>query len=306
MSFSLISNFLMSLLKFVILDVFATERFTGNQLAVFLNCGDLSTELMQKIAREINYSETTFIKSSELTDGGYDVRIFTPTTELPFAGHPTLGTAFAIQQEIIKEPIECIKLNYQVGQISVKINYLDSQPDILWMQQKSPEFFEPVKATDIAPVLGVETTDIDSRYPIVPVSTGLPFIIVPLTSLTAVSKAKLNLHLYNSLVANLPAQAILIFCPETVSRDRALHARVFTECFGIPEDPATGSGNGCLAAYLWRYRYFEREDVDIAVEQGVELGRASLLYLRAQSVGDNIDVRVGGRVVNIARGEFFT
>jgi trans-2,3-dihydro-3-hydroxyanthranilate isomerase len=291
-------------LKFVILDVFAIDKFTGNQLAVCLNSDNLNTAQMQQIAREINYSETTFITNNNLVNGGYNVRIFTPTTELPFAGHPTLGTAFAIQQEIYQQPIDRINLNYQVGQIPVDINYLNGQPDILWMQHRSPEFFDHLHPSEIAPILGLDPTDIDSRYPIAPVSTGLPFIIVPIASLAAIGRAKLNLDLYYPFIADLPAQAILLFCQETVTADRQLHVRVFTECFGIPEDPATGSANGCLAAYLAQYRYFDRAEVDIAVEQGIELGRPSLLYLKANPIGSDINVRVGGRVVKIAEGAF--
>ncbi len=295
-------------MPFLILDVFATGKYTGNQLAVCLDAGSLTTEQMQQIAREINFSETTFVTSAEPVNGGYNTRIFTPTTELPFAGHPTLGTAFAIQQELIRQPIDRVNLNYQVGQIPVDIHYINNEPDILWMQQQQPQFYEPLAADLFAPVIGVETADIDVRYPIAPVSTGLPFIIIPLTSLEGVSRAKLNLDRYYPAVANLPAQAILLFCAETVNPDRQLHVRVFTECFGIPEDPATGSANGCLAAYLLKYGYFDSADLDITVEQGIELGRPSLLYLRAQYANNSIDklaVSVGGQVVKIARGEFF-
>ncbi len=294
----------MSNLTFLILDVFATEKYTGNQLAVCLNAEDLTDVQMQQIAREINFSETTFITSTEPVNGGYNTRIFTPTTELPFAGHPTLGTAFAIQQELIKKSIERVNLNYQVGQIPVDLNYLNDEPDILWMHQQQPQFYDALTAESLAEVIGVKATDIDSRYPSEPVSTGLPFIIIPLTNLAAVSQAKLNLDLYAPTVANLPAQAILIFCPETVDPDRKLHVRVFTECFGIPEDPATGSANGCLAAYLAKHQYFGSSELDITVEQGVEMGRASLLYLRSKYKLDRCSVSVGGRVVKIAQGEF--
>jgi trans-2,3-dihydro-3-hydroxyanthranilate isomerase len=291
-------------LPFLILDVFATGKYTGNQLAVCLNAEGLTDIEMQQIAREINFSETTFITNSAQVNGGYNTRIFTPATELPFAGHPTLGTAFAIQQELIGQAIERINLNYKVGQIPVDLNYLNGEPDILWMHQQQPQFYDALAASTLAAVIGVKTTDIDSRYSIEPVSTGLPFIIIPLTNLAAVSQAKLNLDLYHRTVADLPAQAILIFCPETVNPDRQLHVRVFTECFGIPEDPATGSANGCLAAYLAKHHYFGSPNIDITVEQGIEMGRASLLYLRAQSTENNCPISVGGKVIKIAQGEF--
>jgi trans-2,3-dihydro-3-hydroxyanthranilate isomerase len=291
-------------IPFLILDVFATGKYTGNQLAVCLNAGDLTDVQMQQIAREINFSETTFVTSTEPVNGGYNTRIFTPTTELPFAGHPTLGTAFAIQQEIIKNPVERVNLNYQVGQIPVDLNYLDGEVDILWMHQQQPMFYDAVDVEMLAAVIGLDPTDIDSRYSIEPISTGLPFIIVPLKTIAAVSQAKLNLDLYAQSVANLPAQAILVFCPETIDPNRQLHVRVFTECFGIPEDPATGSANGCLAAYLAKYQYLGSPNIDITVEQGIEMGRSSLLYLRATYTPTHCPVSIGGRVINIAKGEF--
>ncbi len=294
----------MTNIPFLILDVFATGKYTGNQLAVCLDAGGLTDVQMQQIAREINFSETTFVTSSEPVDGGYNTRIFTPTTELPFAGHPTLGTAFAIQQEITRDTVERVNLNYQVGQIPVDLNYLNGEVDILWMHQQQPKFYDAVDLEMLAAVIGVSPTDIDSRYPIEPISTGLPFIIVPLKTIAAVSQAKLNLDLYTRSVANLPAQAILIFCPETIDPNRQLHVRVFTECFGIPEDPATGSANGCLAAYLAKHQYFGSSHIDITVEQGIEMGRASLLYLRANHTPTHCPVSIGGRVINIAKGEF--
>jgi trans-2,3-dihydro-3-hydroxyanthranilate isomerase len=294
----------MTNIPFLILDVFATGKYTGNQLAVCLAAGDLTDVQMQQIAREINFSETTFVTSQEPVHGGYNTRIFTPTTELPFAGHPTLGTAFAIQQEIIKDTVERVNLNYQVGQIPVDLNYVGEDLDILWMHQQQPKFYDAVAVEMLAAVIGVSPIDIDARYPIEPISTGLPFIVVPLKTLAAVSQAKLNLNLYANSVANLPAQAILIFCPETIDSSRQLHVRVFTECFGIPEDPATGSANGCLAAYLAKYQYFGSPCIDITVEQGIEMGRASLLYLRANHTATYCPVSIGGKVINIAKGEF--
>ncbi len=291
-------------ISFLILDVFASAKYTGNQLAVCLDAEDLTDLQMQQIAREINFSETTFVTSSVPINGGYDTRIFTPMTELPFAGHPTLGTAFAIQQEVIRQSIDRVNLNYRVGQISVDFNYLNGAPDILWMHQQQPQFYDALSAETLAKVIGVDVSDLDARYPIEPVSTGLPFIIVPLTNIAAVSRAKLNLDLYERVVADLPAQAILVFCAESIDPQCQLHVRVFTECFGIPEDPATGSANGCLAAYLAKYRYFGSSDVDITVEQGVEMGRNSRLYLRARQTESSYSISIGGRVVQIATGEF--
>jgi trans-2,3-dihydro-3-hydroxyanthranilate isomerase len=291
-------------IPFLILDVFASAKYTGNQLAVLLDAGDLSDRQMQQIAREINFSETTFVINSQPVAGGYDTRIFTPLTELPFAGHPTLGTAFVIQQELVRSEIERVNLNYKVGQIPVDFNYVDRQPDILWMYQQPPKFYPPLAVETLAKVIGVDVADIDTRFPIEPVSTGLPFIIVPLTNLAAANRAKLNLELYDRTVADLPAQAILIFCTESVDPQCQLHVRVFTECYGIPEDPATGSANGCLAAYLSKHQYFGSTTVDVTVEQGVEMGRDARLYLRAGQDELGYSIGVGGRVIKIAKGEW--
>jgi len=289
---------------FYIVDVFAEEKYAGNQLAVFRQAGDISDTDMQRFAKEMNYSETTFILSEDEREGGYEVRIFTPERELPFAGHPTLGTAFIIQQEIIQESIPKINLNLKIGQIPVTFTYSRGEADILWMKQQAPTFGEILDARSIAPVLGVDMGDIDGRFPIEEVSTGMPDIIVPMKSLEAVKKAQVVSDKYYALIEHYQAKAILVFCPETYSEENALNVRFFADYFGVPEDPATGSANGCLAGYLVKNRYFGEKRIDIRVEQGYEIGRPSLLYLKAEEKEEAIDVHVGGRVVLVAEGKF--
>ena len=166
-------------LKYYIVDVFAESKYAGNQLAVFRNVHSLTTDMMQKIAREINYSETTFILSETEQNGGYDVRIFTPKKELPFAGHPTLGTAYIIQQEIIQKPIDKVMLNLKVGQIPVTFSYKDKQANILFMRQLPPTFGKVPDTAEIAEALSISINDIDNRFPIQEVSTGVPNFVVP-------------------------------------------------------------------------------------------------------------------------------
>ena len=293
----------MDKLTFYIVDVFAEEKYAGNQLAVVRDAAVLTDEQMLRITREMNYSETTFIQSEKRREGGYDVRIFTPGSEVPFAGHPTLGTAYIIQREIIKEPVEKVILNLKVGQIPVTFNSDGEGGEILRMKQIEPVFGGAFNADEIACVLTLEKDDIDERFPIREVSTGLPFIIVPLKKLDALKRVAINKDLCFRLVENSQAKMLLVFCPETYSRNNDLNVRVFCDYYGIPEDPATGSGNGCLAGYLVRHRYFGKEKIDIRVEQGYEIGRPSLLYLRAQEENDRIDVAVGGKVVMIAKGQ---
>ena len=289
---------------FYIVDVFAEEKYAGNQLAVVRDAKALSDIEMQQIAKEMNFSETTFILSDQKRNGGYDVRIFTPKEEVPFAGHPTLGTAYVIQHEIIREPVETIILNLKIGQIPVTLKYSGEQIDILWMKQMAATFGRIFEPEQISQVLGINKREIDDRFPIQEVSTGLPFIIIPLKTLDTLKQAKVIRDKYFELIKDTQAKAMLIFCPETYDKENDLNIRVFADYYGVPEDPATGSANGCLAGYLVKYRYFGKGQIDIRVEQGYEIGRSSLLYLRAKGKGEKIDVSVGGKVVMIAKGEF--
>ena len=293
-------------MNFYIVDVFAESKYAGNQLAVFCGAGvaELSEAQMLMIAREINYSETTFVRSTEPQNGGYDVRIFTPKKELPFAGHPTLGTAFVLQQEIINKPVEQVILNLAVGQIPVTFNYQNEVADVLWMRQKSPRFGQFLSAETLANILNLEVNEIDDRFRIQEVSTGVPFIIVPLKTLASLKKAQVKLDEYFELIETTEAKDILIFCPETYSDINDLNVRVFANSLGIPEDPATGSANGCLAGYLVNYAYFGKDAIDVKVEQGYEIDRPSLLLLQSQTKDGQIEVLVGGKVVMVAKGEF--
>ncbi|MEG4500797.1 PhzF family phenazine biosynthesis protein [Microcoleus sp. F10-C6] len=293
-------------MNFYIVDVFAESKYAGNQLAVFCGAGvaELSEAQMLLIAREINYSETTFIRSPDPRDGGYDVRIFTPKKELPFAGHPTLGTAFVLQQEMIREKVDRVILNLAVGQIPVTFNYENESADILWMRQNPPSFGQVLSADSLANVLNLAPDEIDANFPIQEVSTGVPFIIVPLKTLASLKKAQVNLDKYFELVDTVEAKEILIFCPETYSDINNLSVRVFAHSLGIPEDPATGSANGCLAGYLVEHDYYGSAKIDVRVEQGYEIDRPSLLLLQAAQNEGEIAVLVGGKVVMVAKGEF--
>ena len=287
-----------------LLDVFTETKYAGNQLAVVRNAAALSATEMQYIAREMNYSETTFILSDQQVKGGYDVRIFSIDEELPFAGHPTLGTAFVIQQYLIGEKVEEVKLNLGVGQIPVSFSYDGGQPDILWMKQVAPLFGAKFEAVQVAAALNIDPSMIDSRYPIQEVSTGLPFIIVPLISLDAVKTSNVDRVGYLKLIDQAEAKSVFVFCPETYQPGNQINARMFDDYHGIAEDPATGSANGCLAAYLVKYRYFGDSSIDLRVEQGYEIGRPSLLMLKAAEQGDGqISVEVGGKVFMVATGE---
>ncbi len=289
-------------IKYSIVDVFSQGKYTGNPLAVFKNTGNLPDKEMQQIAKEINYSETTFILSDVKNTGGYDVRIFTPNEEIPFAGHPTLGTAFIIQNELVEEPVEQLILNYKAGQIPVSFN---NQDEVIWMKQNEPTFGPLLDKKIVSDVLNIGHEYIEDDFPIQEVSTGLPSIIVPLKSLEAVKKVNINKEKYYTLIEHLEAKGILVFSPETYHSENNINVRDFADYYGIPEDAATGSSNGCLAAYLVKYKYFNKSEINIRVEQGYEIGRKSLLFLKANERNEKMNVYVGGRVIKIAQGEWF-
>jgi trans-2,3-dihydro-3-hydroxyanthranilate isomerase len=294
----------MKKLIFYIVDVFAEEKYAGNQLAVFRDGDTLGDLEMQRIAREMNFSETTFILSETEHEGGFDVRIFTPRREVPFAGHPTLGTAHIIRQEITRASGAVINLNLKVGPIPVTFSEIAGQESIYWMKQIEPIFGEILSAEVIAPILNLSPGEIDHRFPIEEVSTGLPHILVPLLTLESLKKARVAQDKYFEFIENRWAKPILIFCPEPHGSHNDISVRMFADIFGIREDPATGSGNGCLAGYFVRHRYWGGEKIDIRSEQGYEMGRPSLLYLKAEAKDGRINISVGGKAITIAKGEF--
>lgn len=256
-------------LAFYILDVFAEKRYAGNQLAVFRGGAGLSSNEMQQIAAEMHFSETSFITAEQPSRGGYDVRIFTPKEEVPFAGHPTLGTAHIIRNEILQGTAEAVVLNLKVGQIPTSF----TADGYCWMKQKEPAFGRQYRREILAAMLGLDTADIDERYPIEEVSTGLSHIIVPLKTIAGLKKAKVDQQKYFDLIEDTEAKSILVFCPETHEPQNDLSVRVFDDYYGVPEDPATGSGNGCLLGYLLEHRYFGKERIGIRSEQGYEILR---------------------------------
>ena len=283
-----------------IVDVFAEAKLEGNQLAVVVDKEGWSSEQMQKFTREMNFSESTFITGSDLEKRVFKVRIFTPVGELPFAGHPTLGTAYVAVKELIKKDVPDLTLDMKAGLIPVTFQKGSDGKPLLWMKQLNPEFGAIHKAEVIAPMFGLKASDIDTRFPIQEVSTGVWFYLIPLKTREALKKIKLNSEAFKAYSTNNKSKWPLLFCPEPEAKGNHLKARMVTDW---TEDPATGSANGCLAGYLVKYRYFETQKIDIRVEQGAEINRPSILYLRAEEAKNGIDVRVGGKVAMVARGE---
>jgi|WetSurSiteA1Bulk_404760.scaffolds.fasta_scaffold00430_8 trans-2,3-dihydro-3-hydroxyanthranilate isomerase len=284
---------------FYLTDVFGNERYSGNQLATFFDFGQISALEMQKIAREINFSETTFISSRDKTNGGYNVRIFTPEAEIEFAGHPVLGTALIINRYFESGNAKEIKLNLKAGQIPVSFS-----GDILWMRHNQPQFGRSLEMEMVAGLLGLDTAAIDERFPIQEVSTGLPFTIVPLKTMEDLQKVRIDPYKYQLFIKLVWAKGLLVFSPEGHEKHHDLSSRVFVDYLGVPEDPATGSATGCLAAYLVKHGTFGTGPLKMTIGQGYEMGRPSELMFKAGQNLEEYEILVGGKVIEIAKGEW--
>lgn len=286
--------------SFFIVDVFAEAKLEGNQLAVVVDREGWDVTTMQKFAKEMNFSETTFITRVDAVRRVFGVRIFTPVGELPFAGHPTLGTAYVAASELLKEDVPDLTLDMKAGMIPVTFRKTAGGEPILWMRQLNPEFGPTHDPTAFAPMFHLKASDIDTRTPIQEVSTGVWFYMVPLKTRDALKRTRLDAEALKEYSWDRKAKWPLLFCPEPESPTNHLKARMVNDW---TEDPATGSANGCLAGYLVKHRYFGSDSIDVRVEQGAEIGRPSILYLKARERPGGIDVDVGGKVAMVARGE---
>jgi trans-2,3-dihydro-3-hydroxyanthranilate isomerase len=297
-------------LPFVQTAVFVDKRydFTGNQLATFWNSEanqGLTDEEMQGITREMNYAETTFVFKSKRKDCISKVRVFTPVHEILFAGLPALGTAYALRrQKIVDAKTTDIRLELRIGPINVE--FLGKQT--ISMKQKAPEFLgEMEDPRRVMKAISLPEKSIDEDYPIGFVSTGNPFLIVPLKSLSSVQRASPKSSLILNALEGAASQDVLIFSTDTVHADANAHARVFAPSANVPEDPATGSAIGPLGAYIEQHDVIsshERGDV-IVVEQGYEMNRPSQLRVQLIRKKQKTDVLVSGGIRTIAEGMFY-
>lgn len=287
--------------RFHLVDVFATERYAGNQLAVVENPRSLTDERMGALAAEFDFSETTFVS---LDGEPYHTRIFTPREEIPFAGHPTLGTAWVVRERAGDDlgGADEVVLDLPVGEVPVDVRTTDGV-ETLWMRQPTPTFGERRSHERAAAVLGLPVDALDRDLPVQVVSTGLPTVVVPVRDREALTEVEVDRAAYDAFVADREAKNVLAFCSDPRESRNDIAVRVFAPYYGVPEDPATGSSNGCLAGYLARHS--DDGDVSARVEQGYEMGRPSLLFLDARAGTDTdegIEVGVGGRVVPVGSG----
>jgi trans-2,3-dihydro-3-hydroxyanthranilate isomerase len=293
--------------QFVQVDVFTNQIFGGNPLAVFLDARGLSDVEMQTIAMEMNLSETTFVLPPEDASHAARVRIFTPTAELPFAGHPTIGTSWVLRdQGRIPADATSLVLELGLGPISVRVEQIAGTTDFLWMDQGSASFGPPFEdRAAVAEAIGVAPDDLLPNMPIQPASTGSPFLYVPLRNKQTVDRVAPRLDAYRDIVAQVGGgvRSAFFFAPE------AEPGRVYSRMIGIGrdmlrEDPATGSANGPLGAYLVKHGIASGAGiVKIISEQGTAMGRQSFIHLRvAAENGQAGRVEVGGQVVPVFEG----
>jgi trans-2,3-dihydro-3-hydroxyanthranilate isomerase len=285
-------------------DVFTDRALTGNSLAVFLDGRGLSTEHMQDLAREMNLSETTFILPGDAAtekSRGVRVRIFTVQEELPFAGHPTLGTAFVMRgQASASASPEEIRLDLNAGTVPVRFTQPASQPLFGEMTQKEPEFGALHDVAAVARLTGLTAADFDDSVPVQTVSTGVPFTIVALRSLPKIQELRLDLDASAQYLARTGGKFFYFVCRQTVDPKARLHARMI---FYNGDDPATGSAAGCCAAWMVAHGVAASEE-QVLIEQGLEMRRPSRIFVRAKKQDNHVvNVRVGGNCVEVLRAQ---
>jgi trans-2,3-dihydro-3-hydroxyanthranilate isomerase len=299
--------------RFLQVDVFTDKPFGGNPLAVFPDAEGLTDEEMQQLAREMNLSETTFVLPPVSPDADFRVRIFTPAAELPFAGHPVVGTHWVLAhlgQVDLREPVTQVRFELGVGVLSADLHAVESLLERVVMTQDRPAFGATlVDLSDLTTGLGLAPEAIaETGLPVQVVSTGMPQMMVPVRSLAEVQSlgaGHLDVPALNRACRSVGTECVMVFALETERLETSVHVRLFAPLLGIPEDPATGSANGALGAYLVRHQALPvtAPTTRFSSEQGAEIFRPSQLWIEVDgAAGNPTGVRVGGQAVLVAEG----
>ncbi len=294
-------------LRFVQVDVFTERVFGGNPLAVVFEAAGLSDAEMQAIAREMNCSETTFLLPPTRPDCAARVRIFTPAREIPFAGHPTIGTAWVLATEKLL-PENSLRFNLEegIGPVEVTLEGDPARPGFLWMRHGAARFGPELTNRDgFARALGLAGSDLLAGAPVRTGSTGSAFLYIPLRDREVADRARLDVPALLAAQGGGPNLGVFVFAPDSDPKAGRVYSRMFApHTSGIPEDPATGSASGPLGAYLVeRGLVAPAETVDIVSEQGTRMGRPSFIRIRVgMSAGRIREILVGGSVVPVIEG----
>jgi trans-2,3-dihydro-3-hydroxyanthranilate isomerase len=290
-------------------DVFTDRPFAGNALCVVPDGSKLSSEQMQAIAREMNLSETTFVLPPTDPKAAYWMRIFTPAKEIPFAGHPSVGTAYVMAMAgrfPLQEPVTRIFQQVGVGTLPLDIEVSSGKPGRVIMTQGTPNFGPALRdVTPVAEAVGLDPGSLArSRLPVQVVSCGLAHLMVPLPDLQSMRDLRPNPVRLDQLLHSCGALGYYAFCLKTTTPEAFAHARMFAPAAGVPEDPATGSAAGPLGAYLAVHRLLPKDRSTFVIEQGIEMGRPSQMWIEVicDSAGMPSTLRVGGTTVPVIRG----
>jgi trans-2,3-dihydro-3-hydroxyanthranilate isomerase len=297
-------------MKYLHYDVFTDRKFEGNQLAVFHDPRGLSGDQMQTITKEMNFSESTFILPAETPGTGVRMRIFTPGTELPMAGHPTIGSTFALAELGVIEPgQDSFVFGLGVGPTTVELTWEGSRLSFAWMDQRLPETREPVSPRpDIIRAVGLDPSAVDQTgLPIEEVSCGNAFMIIPVKTRAAIDAAEADLAAMRRIKSAFPGGHVgaLFFTTEGAGAGTLAYSRMFAPSAGVVEDPATGSAAGPLGCYLVKHGLANRDEMrDMVNLQGVAMGRPSRLHMRItqDNNGAIARVQVGGKSVRVGEG----
>jgi trans-2,3-dihydro-3-hydroxyanthranilate isomerase len=297
-------------MRYLHYDVFTDRQFEGNQLAVFHDARGLSSEQMQAITKEMNFSECTYILPAEAPGTDVRMRIFTPGRELPMAGHPTIGSTFALAELGVIEPGRAsFVFGLGVGPTRVELTWEGSTLSFAWMDQGRPDVKQPLSPRpDIIRSVGLDPAAVDATgLPIEEISCGNPFTIVPVKTRAAIDAGDADVAALKKIKSAFPSGhvGVLLFSPEAVDRDVAAYSRMFSPIPGVTEDPATGSAAGPLGCYLVRHGLVHRDQMrDMVNLQGVAMGRPSRLHMRItqDNNGEITRVQVGGKSVRVGEG----
>jgi trans-2,3-dihydro-3-hydroxyanthranilate isomerase len=289
-------------------DVFTDRLFGGNQLAVFLDGRGLSTETMQAIAKEMNFSETTFVLPAEQADTDVRMRIFTPGEELPAAGHPTIGSTFALARSGVIAPArERFVFGLGIGPVPVSLTWKGDDLSFAWMTQKTPTFGDAVADKAAAAAALSLAPAAVSSMPVQEVSCGVPFLFVPLASRRDVDSASVNPAALDALLRQSKSHGVFLFSAEPASDGATVYSRMFAPGLGVAEDPATGIASGPLGCYLVKHQIVPPEKAGAMLSlQGAKMGRPSHVHISIGTQnGDINNVRVGGEAVLAGEGTLY-
>ena len=283
-------------LPFYIVDVFADKKYAGNQLAVFLDAGNLSSEEMQQMALEINFAESTFVTKLDKENSKAEIRIFTPAQEMQFAGHPIIGTSWVLMNKVFDHSPSEIKLEVPIGPIAI-----NKTEDLIWLKAAQPKFWDTFSKIDFTFFSNLQVSDFENQFPIQEVTTGSAFVMVGLSSKRALENLVLDKDKTDEWLRNHCKTSHRGLYFYYLEGSKLFSRMLCIEHNQLVEDAATGSASTCLQAFLLKYHLPEFE---LTNYQGDYMGRPSEIYFKGKVTGEQYDINIGGKAQFVAKGEW--